>query len=111
MPHLALMMLQVASATTAPPPPPTAVSGTATASLLHPVPPGRCSGKADEIVVCGKDANSYRLPQASQQFDVAGPPKAEWKLFGNATGGIGTSQRVVGGYPSNAVMATIKIPF
>jgi len=43
--------------------------------------------------------------------DVAGPPKAEWKLFGDVKAGVGFQQRNVGGIPSNAVMATIKIPF
>lgn len=107
MSHVALLMLQVASAGTPAPPPPSA----ANAALLHPVPPANCLARAQEIVVCGKDGNTYRLPQTGSVPDVAGPPKAEWKLFGDVKAGVGFQQRNVGGIPSNAVMATIKIPF
>jgi hypothetical protein len=105
--HITLLMLQVASTTTSGPVLPDATGP----SLLRPVPPPACLAKAGEIVVCGKDADSYRLPQTAAQPDVTGLPKAEWKLFGDAKAGINTSQRNVGGFPSNAVMATIEIPF
>jgi len=105
MSHVALLMLQVASAGTSVPP---AAAG---AALLHPVPPSNCLARDNEILVCGKDSDRYRLPQTAEQPEVSGPPKAEWKLFGDVKGGINTSQRNIGGYPSNAVMATIKIPF
>ncbi len=82
-----------------------------TVSLLHPVPPANCLAKAGEIVVCGKDANSYRLPPTGSQPDTAGLPKAEWRLFGDVEMGVGLAQRSVGGYSAPAVMATIKIPF
>ena len=62
-------------------------------------------------MVCAKDQDSYRLPTTGPEIDAPILPKAEWKVFGNATAGVGTSQRNVGGVPSNAVMATIKIPF
>ncbi len=107
MSRVALLILQVASAGVPASPPP----GAATTSLLHPIASTTCDARADEIVVCGKDANGYRLPPTNSRYDLAGLPKAEWTLFGDVTGGVGFSQRTVGGYPSNAVMATIKIPF
>jgi len=107
MPTLALLMLEVVTVVV----PGTAPTDAAKATLLRPVPPPTCLAKADEIVVCGKDANGYRLPPLAAQPEVTGPPRAEWRLPGGATAGINTQQRNVGGYASNAVMATIKIPF
>ena len=107
MPIAMLMMLQAAGTVGPSVAPRDATPG----SLREPVPPKRCGAKANEIVVCGKDPDSYRLPGNAPQSEPAGLPKAEWKVFGKATAGVGTSQRTVGGYPSNAVMATIKIPF
>jgi hypothetical protein len=79
--------------------------------LLHPAPPpAHCDRSSTEIVVCAKDQDTYRLPKMGPEIDEP-MPKAEWKVFGNATAGVGTSQRNVGGFPSNAMMATIKIPF
>jgi len=105
MPGLALLMLQVAAATAAPSP-------EAGERLLQPVPPKHCEGSGSEIVVCAKDQDSYRLHAVGPDIEPTGTlPKAEWRLFGNATAGVGTSQRNVGGFPSNAVMATVKIPF
>ncbi|WBO24149.1 hypothetical protein [Sphingomonas abietis] len=107
MPSVALLLLQ-AAATIAPAPPPEPDD-----RLLHPAPPPpHCATSTNEIVVCAKDQNSYRLQQSGPQFDSSGAlPKAEWKIFGDVKAGVGTSQRNVGGYPSNAVMAKIKIPF
>jgi len=107
MPNVALLILEVASVVM----PGAAPTDAAKASLRQPVPPPTCEAKAGEIVVCGKVSKSYRLPQVAAQPEVTGPPKAEWKLPGGATAGINGSQRNVGGFPSNAVMATIKIPF
>jgi hypothetical protein len=106
MPTIALLILAVATVA----PPDDAPSG-ARVSLLHPAPPPTCIAKADEILVCGKDANGYRLPQLAPQPDMTGLPKAEWRLPGGAKAGINTQQRNIGGYPSNAVMVTIAIPF
>jgi hypothetical protein len=103
---VALLILAVATVA-----PPDDAPRDAGVPLLRPAPPPTCLAKADEIVVCGKDANGYRLPQLAPQPDITGPPRAEWRLPGGAKAGINTQQRNVGGYPSNAVMATITIPF
>jgi hypothetical protein len=105
MPGFALLMLQVAAATAVP-------SSGPDERLLHPIPPRNCDKGSGEIVVCAKDNDSYRLHPVGPDIEPTGTlPKAEWRLFGNATAGVGTSQRNVGGFPSNAVMATIKVPF
>jgi hypothetical protein len=105
MPGLALLMLQVAAATTAP-------SSGPDERLLQPVAPKHCDGSSSEIVVCAKDQDAYRLHAVGPDIEPTGTlPKAEWRLFGNVKGGVGTSQRNVGGFNSNAVMATIKVPF
>jgi hypothetical protein len=105
MPGFALLMLQAVAAATAPPPAPDE-------RLLQPFPPKHCEGRSGEIVVCAKDQDAYRLHATGPDIAPTGTlPKAEWRLFGNATAGVGTQQRNVGGFPSNAVMATIKIPF
>ena len=105
MPGLALLMLQVASATAAPPAAPDE-------RLLQPVPQKQCDGQSSEIVVCAKDQDQYRLHAVGPDIEPTGTlPKAEWRLFGNATAGVGTQQRNVSGFPSNAIMATIKVPF
>jgi hypothetical protein len=106
MPGIALLMLQVAATAAAPP-----ATGP-DERLLQPVPPKHCGGGGSEIVVCAKDQDAYRLHAVGPDIEPTGTlPKAEWRLFGNATAGVGTSQRNVGGFPSNAVMATVKIPF
>jgi hypothetical protein len=107
MPSVALLLLQ-AAASIAP-----AAPAEPDDRLLHPAPPPpHCTSSTNEIVVCAKDQDSYRLKPSGPQFDTAeGLPKAEWRLFGDVKGGVGFNQRNVGGYPSNAVMATIKIPF
>jgi hypothetical protein len=107
MPIAMLLMFQV----TGPIGPSVAARDATPGSLLEPVPSKHCAATANEIVVCAKDTDSYRLPGSVPQSEPSGLPKAEWKLLGKATGGVGFSQRSVGGSPSNAVMATIKIPF
>jgi hypothetical protein len=105
LPGFALLMLQ-AAVTMAPSP------AAPTDGLLHPVAPvPNCKQSSGEIVVCAKDPNSYRIPNTGPEIDEPALPKAEWRLFGNAKAGVGTSQRNVGGFPSNAVMATVKVPF
>ena len=105
MPGFALFMLQVAAATTAPPSGPDE-------RLLQPVPSRHCDTEGGGIVVCAKDRDSYRLHAVGPDIESTGTlPKAEWRLFGNATAGVGTSQRNIGGFPSNAIMATVKVPF
>jgi hypothetical protein len=105
MSSVALLLLQAATAVAPPAPAPDD-------RLLHPVPPpAHCDRSSTDIVVCAKDQDTYRLPKTGPEIDEPLLPKAEWKIFGNAKASVGTSQRNVGGFPSNAVMATIKIPF
>lgn len=79
--------------------------------LLHPVPPTTCNPSPTEIVVCGKDIDSYRLPKTGPSPDVTALPKAEWRLFGNAKMTAHGSERTVGGFSAPAAMATISVPF
>lgn len=68
------------------------------------------TGRADEIVVCGSNGPGNRLVPVEDRT-VDGLPKAEIGLFGNVRGGVGVQRNDVGGFPSNRVMATVKIPF
>lgn len=36
---------------------------------------------------------------------------AEFGLFGQVRGAVGVQQNAVGGFPSNRVMVTVKVPF
>jgi hypothetical protein len=79
--------------------------------LLHPVPPTVCDRSAMEIVVCSKNADTYRLPKPDPTFDTAGPPKAEWGLVGDAKMSLHADQRQLGPMSAPAAMVTITIPF
>ncbi len=79
--------------------------------LLHPVPPANCNPSPNEIVVCGTDADTYRLPKVGPSPEVTVLPKAEWRLSGNAKMTVHGSERTVGGFSAPAAMVTIKVPF
>jgi hypothetical protein len=81
--------------------------------LLHPVQPSTCHPAPNEIVVCGRDADVYRLPKAGPLPDNPILPKAEWKLFGDTTMGVNAAQRVLpnSGRRAPAAMVTVKVPF
>jgi hypothetical protein len=82
--------------------------------LLHPVQPSpTCHPSPNEIVVCGHDADAYRLPKAGPLPDNPVLPKAEWKLFGDTTMGANAAQRVMPntGRRGVAAMVTVKVPF
>jgi hypothetical protein len=66
---------------------------------------------AGEIVVCGTDRQSNRLTALPPTTVEPLLPKAEMRLFGKITGALVGGQRVVGGIPSNSIMATVKVPF
>jgi hypothetical protein len=104
-PNVSLLLLQAA----------TSVAPSAMAPgdrLLHPVEPSTCHPSANEIVVCGKDKDAYRLPKAGPLPDDPILPKAEWKLFGDATMNVHGEQRSLPqGASAPAAMVTIKIPF
>jgi hypothetical protein len=80
--------------------------------LLHPAPPSTCHASATEIVVCGKDADSYRLPKSGPAPDAKGPPTAEWGLIGDAKmNAHGTQRGSLGMASAPAAMVTVTIPF
>jgi hypothetical protein len=65
---------------------------------------------AGEIVVCARRRRHERVdntPQATEPL----LPRAEIELPGNVRLGAEAEARNVGGFRSNAVMATVKIPF
>lgn len=70
MPHVALLMLQVAS-TAEPSVPGRAVVG----SLARPVLFRSCGSSPDEIIVCGHDADAYRLPKGVPEGRTARCPR------------------------------------
>jgi hypothetical protein len=80
--------------------------------LARVAPPRQVCGQGNggEIVVCASNSTKERivvLPPATEPM----LPRAEIGLFGKVRGGLVTEQKVVGGFPSNAVKATIKVPF
>ena len=62
----------------------------------------------DAIVVCGRrDKERYRIPALPPDDPRFGT--AETRV-GGARVGVGTERATVGGFPSNRVMAKIRIP-
>ena len=100
---VALLLLQTTSTTASTPP--------TDQRLVHPVPPATCNPSPSEIVVCGKDRDSYRLRQIGPSPEAMVLPKAEWRLFGNAEMSVHGSERTVGGFGAPAAMVTLKLPF
>lgn len=84
-----------------------------TRTYLHPLADG-CDSRAtaDEVVVCGarNPDEQYRLRPIENRGYGDKPIRIETKL-GNGTLGLGTDQRSVGGFPSNRIMLTFKLPF
>lgn len=100
---VALLLFQSTASIAAPPP--------AEQRLLHPAPPVSCNPAANEIVVCGKDADTYRLHKVGPSAEETILPKAEWRLFGNSKMTVHGSERALGSASAPAAMATISIPF
>jgi len=103
MSSVALLLLQAAT-TLAPP------AGSIDDKLLQLVPPDHCQQTGNEIVVCAKDQNRFRLKQGVGP-DLQGPPQAEWKLSDSSTVNIHGTQRSVGGFSKPAAMVTFKVGF
>jgi hypothetical protein len=63
-----------------------------------------------DIVVCARrkmlDIDISRMPDFAER-----PVRATVDLPGGAKAGVGTTARTVGGFPSNAIMGKVKIPF
>jgi len=63
-----------------------------------------------DIVVCARrkmlDIDTSHMPAFTEK-----PVRATVDLPGGAKAGVGTTARNVGGFPSNAIMGKIKIPF
>jgi hypothetical protein len=72
----------------------------------------RCGGDdgSGDIVVCARkkmmDVDTSRMPDFAEK-----PVRSIVALPGGAKAGIGTTAREVGGFPSNAIMAKLKIGF
>lgn len=96
---LTMILLQVGAA-----PPPISFD----LSKLEPSESSCSSGAGRDIVICAKRRSDrvVALPDAPE-----GLPKAEIGLFGNVRGSMYVQQNGVGGFPSNRVMATVKVPF
>lgn len=98
-----LLLSQITTAITSAPP--------ADQRLMHPVPPATCNSSPNEIVVCGKGADTYQLPKIGPSSEVTTLPKVEWRLFGDAKLTVHGSERTVGGFTAPAAMVTVTIPF
>ncbi|WP_019833352.1 hypothetical protein [Sphingomonas sp. PR090111-T3T-6A] len=106
MSEVALLLLQVSTSMASPP-------ANAGEILLHPVPEAACRPSANEITVCAKSPDTYRLPKGGPSTDPATTlPQAEWRLFGNTKMNVHASQRSLPqGASVPAAMVTIKMPF
>ncbi len=100
---VALLLLQVAISI--------APAPDASERLLHPVPPSACRPSSNEIVVCGRDADTYRLPKTGTTPEATGLPKAEWRLFGVTRIDVHGTQRTLASGSAPAAMVTVKLPF
>lgn len=68
------------------------------------------AGTGTDIVVCARRrAPSDRIAGGADAPD--GMKRAEFGLFGQARGSLHGERADVGGFPSNRMMVTIKIPF
>ena len=69
----------------------------------------RSDDVVDEVVVCGRPNDEFRLEPLPDRYQ-AGVPRAEFALPGGAKAAAETEQGGVGGFPSNRVMLRLKIP-
>ena len=80
--------------------------------LLHPVLPANCYSSPNEIVVCGQDADAYRLPKTGPTAAEPSLPNAEWQLFGDTKMNAHAIERTLGAAVYvPAAMVTITVPF
>lgn len=63
----------------------------------------------DEIVVCARPDDEFRLKPLPERYQ-AGVPRAEFGLPGDAKAVAETEQGAAGGFPSNRVMLRLKVP-
>jgi hypothetical protein len=63
-----------------------------------------------EVVVCGKAAQTDRIPRLPDE-PVPLLPRADVSILGNLRGSIAGQQTGVGGFVSNRIMATVKLKF
>lgn len=109
---MAVLAFMFAAASASPSEPGRVTQPPAPHIYLYPLA-GQCDRResADEIVVCGDTSadEAFRLrPIDGQKFQDK-PLRAETKL-GGGTIGVNGGRATVGGFPSNRVMVTIKIP-
>lgn len=69
------------------------------------------TASGDDIVVCGRGQEQYRLRALPPR--VAGPllPRAETGLIGKSKIGVEAEDAGVGGFTSHRAMVKLKIPF
>lgn len=72
----------------------------------------RCDAErtGEDIVVCGRRDDPYRLKPLPERYQDTLVPRAETTIIGNVKGAVETEAAAVGGVPSKRVMARLKIP-
>ena len=83
-------------------------AGIATPPALRATKP--CVADDDDIVICGRSEQPYRLKPLAPRYDEATVPKAAVHVLG-ATGAAEAEAASVGGIPSNRAMVRLKLPF
>lgn len=75
--------------------------------------PARCSppakSQSDEIVVCAKRSEGYRIGPVEPPAPAL--PTAKLQISDNIAAKIDLEQEVISGFPSNRAMVSIKIRF
>lgn len=77
---------------------------------LRAIPDCPRSDDSDEVVVCGRRAEPYRLKRIPERYEDSLLPKAEIGI-GGAKLAVEGEQGNVGGIPSNRAMMRLKLPF
>ena len=76
-------------------------------------PTSRCSSSdADEIVVCARDPEKFRLRPAPERFvEEKGLPRTRFQTSETTSVSAELEAENVGGFPSNRVMVKAKLKF
>ena len=77
--------------------------------LTVPPPCGAQQAAGDEIVVCAKGSNAYRINQPAAPPSQL--PKAQAQIAQGVEASADTEQADVGGFPSNRMVVRLKFKF
>jgi hypothetical protein len=91
-----------------------AVAGPVLPKPRQPATARRCpvaeDGESDDVIVCAKPSDAYRMPSVRDYSSPLTLPQARTDIPGVGTLSAETEQGSVGGFVSNRAMVRLKIP-